>query len=91
LETTPPTPPEEMKLSAREIEIVDLAAAGALDKQIADRLGCSFHTVREHWRRIRAKTATTNRGSAMVAGILLSIGIKSSDYNAMRARAKITP
>lgn len=39
--------------SARQQEILGLAASGLGDKEIAQRLGVSVHTVDFHWRRIR--------------------------------------
>lgn len=53
----------EAALSDREIEIVDLVAAGLTNHEIADRLDISKRTVDNHISNILTKTATDNRVS----------------------------
>lgn len=59
--TTPPT-----ELSAREIEVLELVAAGLINKQIADRLGIGVTTVISHRRNLMEKL-----GIKTVAGLTL--------------------
>ena len=57
---------EKATLSAREEQILGLAASGLLDKEIVRELGVSIHTLHTYWKRIRAKLGEGNR-SALVA------------------------
>jgi DNA-binding CsgD family transcriptional regulator len=54
------------KLSEREQQLLTLAAAGHLDKQIGQELGISINTLRTYWNRIRHKMGDHSR-SALVA------------------------
>jgi DNA-binding CsgD family transcriptional regulator len=47
-------------------QIVELAAQGWTDKQIAHDLGISAHTVGTHWRRLRERTGASNRTAAVL-------------------------
>jgi DNA-binding NarL/FixJ family response regulator len=51
-------------LSAREVEVLRLVAAGRTNRDIADALFLSEHTVRAHVRNILTKTDTDNRTAA---------------------------
>ena len=51
-------------LSAREVEVLRLVAAGQTNREIADALFLSEHTVRVHVRNILTKTDTDNRAAA---------------------------
>ncbi len=51
-------------LSAREVEVLRLLAVGKTNREIADALFLSEHTVRVHVRNILTKTATENRTAA---------------------------
>lgn len=53
-------------LSKRELEIVQLAAQGCDNKEIADRLCLSDKTVRNHLSRIYQKLGVTNRMQAVM-------------------------
>jgi len=48
-------------LSARERQILGMAATGMLDKQIGPELGVSLNTLRTYWGRIRTKTGNFPR------------------------------
>lgn len=54
------------RLSAREREILELLAGGCLYKEIGDRLGISFSTVRAHLRNIYEKLHVQSRTEATV-------------------------
>ena len=51
-------------LTLREQEVLDLIATGATDKEIAERLSLSLHTVKSHVRSILSKTHALNRRHA---------------------------
>jgi pimeloyl-ACP methyl ester carboxylesterase/DNA-binding CsgD family transcriptional regulator len=52
------------RLSARELDVLRLVAAGRTNQQIADDLVISLNTVRRHMTNIFAKTGTVNRVGA---------------------------
>lgn len=62
---TPPASPAE-GLSRREQEILDLLARGDHNKQIADKLGITFETVRTHLRNIYEKLHVNSRTEAVL-------------------------
>ncbi|MGV3531729.1 MAG: response regulator [Chthoniobacteraceae bacterium] len=63
----PPTKPEEeVHLSKRETEILELLTKGLTNKEIADRLGLSVETVRVHLRRTYEKLHVHSRTEAVV-------------------------
>ena len=63
----PPTKPaEEVHLSKRETEILELLTQGLTNKEIADRLGLSVETVRVHLRRTYEKLHVHSRTEAVV-------------------------
>lgn len=51
-------------LSAREQEVLVLAAGGASNQEIAEKLSISINTVRSHMRKILSKLQLTNRREA---------------------------
>jgi DNA-binding CsgD family transcriptional regulator/PAS domain-containing protein len=59
-------PSELDRLSPRERQVLSLASAGLLDKQIANELGVTLNTLRTYWGRIRAKVGEVPR-SALAA------------------------
>jgi DNA-binding NarL/FixJ family response regulator len=58
------TPASPAGLTAREVEVLRLLAAGHTNRQIADVLSLSERTVHVHVRNILAKTRTENRAAA---------------------------
>lgn len=56
---------EAAVLSPREREVLELVAKGLLYKEIADQLGISFHTVRQHIGRIYEKLHVQNKTEAI--------------------------
>jgi DNA-binding NarL/FixJ family response regulator len=59
----------EEPLTHREIEVLEAMAAGRANKQIADDLGISSHTVKFHTSSIYKKLHVTNRAEAVAQGI----------------------
>lgn len=58
-------PPEEtVALTQREQEVLGLVAEGATDKEIADKLMLSIHTVKSHMRNVLAKLHLSHRHEA---------------------------
>jgi len=60
-------------LTSREIEVIELVAAGRRDKEIAIALTISTHTVRVHIKNIFAKLGVSDRTEAM--GVAIRRGI----------------
>lgn len=56
-------------LSEREIEILELIAAGAANKEIADRLSITEVTVKAHLRNLYAKIGAQNRAHAVTIAL----------------------
>ncbi len=56
---------ESAILSAREKEVLQLVSKGLLYKEIADQLFISFHTVRQHVRKIYEKLHVQNKTEAI--------------------------
>lgn len=61
-------------LSDREREVLHLAAAGFLDKQIGQELGLSLNTLRTYWSRIRVKLGDASRAALVVAYASTQLG-----------------
>lgn len=57
--------PEAAILTPREREVLNLIAKGLLYKEIADQLGISFHTVRQHIGKIYEKLHVQNKTEAI--------------------------
>jgi len=62
--TLTPATGDDYALTAREQEVLDLIATGATDKEIAEKLSLSLHTVKSHVRSILSKTHAINRRQA---------------------------
>jgi DNA-binding NarL/FixJ family response regulator len=62
----PQTAPDSERLTSREEEILGLLARGFITKEIADKLGISFDTVRFHLKNIYAKLHVRSRTEAVV-------------------------
>ncbi|MGZ8492180.1 MAG: response regulator transcription factor [Gemmatirosa sp.] len=60
---------ERFGLTAREVEVARLLAEGLTNQQLADRLGVSFFTARNHVERLLPKLGASNR--ACVGGVLM--------------------
>lgn len=55
---------DDVDLTRREVEVLGWVAAGATDKEIADELTISIHTVKSHMRNILAKLHVGTRREA---------------------------
>lgn len=60
-------------LTQRETEVVELIATGLSNKQIAERLGISAHTVKFHVNAILAKLDVHSRTEAVVRAVQLGV------------------
>ncbi|TAL56847.1 MAG: response regulator transcription factor [Bacteroidetes bacterium] len=72
---------EGVKLSDREIEIIQLIAAGLGNKQIADKLFLSVHTVATHRKNIMSKIGVNNSAGLVMFAIrqnLITRGITAN-------------
>jgi len=69
--TAPVQAKERFRLTAREQAAIQYLAKGCTNKQIADALGISEPTVKEHVRNIMQKTGTRTR-TGILARILAS-------------------
>jgi PAS domain S-box-containing protein len=58
-----------LPLSPREKEILGYAAAGLIDKEIAENMGVSVASVRTYWERLRVKLGAANRSHAIALGM----------------------
>lgn len=54
-------------LSARERQVLEMAAAGLIDKEIGSSLGVSLNTLRTYWSRIRLKVGEGSRAALAAA------------------------
>jgi two-component system, NarL family, nitrate/nitrite response regulator NarL len=59
--------------TARELEVVQLLAAGLTNKEIAQRLGITEHTVKFHVNAILGKLGAATRTEAVVQAARLGI------------------
>jgi DNA-binding NarL/FixJ family response regulator len=63
----------QQPLTPREVEVLQLLAAGLGNKVAAARLGISEHTVKTHVAALYAKLGVSSRGEAVAAGVRLGI------------------
>ncbi len=62
----PPQPANQLELTKRELEILELVAQGLVNKEIGDRLAISYWTVKAHVRHIYEKLHVRTRSEAVV-------------------------
>ena len=65
--------PEQVLLSAREREIIACAARGLSDREIAEQLTLSPHTIHRHMANIRRKLGRTSRTAAVAEAARLGL------------------
>lgn len=73
---------DDVRITKREREIVDLIGEGLANKEIAQRLHLAIHTVKSHVHRILEKLALQTR---------LQVGIYARSEGAADTPAKVTP
>src|SRR5271155_1155314 len=66
-------PDQHLRLTAREIEVMTAMADGASNKEIARRLGISFHTVKFHVAAVLEKLGAETRTEAVIKAAQLGI------------------
>jgi DNA-binding NarL/FixJ family response regulator len=64
-----PQPKKDYRLSEREREILVLMSRGLMKKQIADKLGLSYHTVSNHLRGVYDKLQVHTHGGAVAKAL----------------------
>lgn len=69
----PPGTADAVKLAPRELEVLRLVALGRGTQQIADELGISPHTVRNHVRHFRRKLDARTKLEAVLTAMRLGI------------------
>ncbi|GAA4739244.1 response regulator transcription factor [Flavisolibacter ginsenosidimutans] len=74
------TPFSNGHITPRETEILTLMAEGALNKQIASRLGISTETVKKHLRNIYQKTGAQNKIEALNKTRWLTASTPANQY-----------
>jgi DNA-binding NarL/FixJ family response regulator len=62
-------PQPDYGLTAREREVLELTVQGLVKKEIADRLGLSYHTVDNHLRSVYTKLQVHTRGGAVAKAV----------------------
>lgn len=67
------TPVDERLLSPREVECLELAAAGKSEWEIARILGISEHTVEKHLLNAKTKLGAVNRVQAVAVALRLGV------------------
>jgi DNA-binding CsgD family transcriptional regulator len=65
--SAPGTPTPDSDLTARETEILALVATGLSDREIAERLVLSPHTVHRHVANVRTELGLPTRAAAVAA------------------------
>ena len=80
---SPPAGPDEVvTLSSREQEILELLSQGLLNKEIADKLSISYHTVKVHLKHVYDKLHVRSRAEAMLKFMGDKSGSGNSSYGA---------
>ena len=74
--------PEEYKLSDREAQVLHLSAAGAMEAAIAEDLGLSVNTVRNHVENAKRKLDARNKAHAV------SLAMQSGEIDSISYRRK---
>lgn len=71
-------------LTAREEEVLEYAAKGKADKQMADSLSMAARTAEKHWEAIRKKLGVQNRGVAIYHYYQLRLDRKNQIISKLR-------
>ena len=76
------------EVHGREQQILELAAEGLTDKEIARELGISVDTVDTYWRRIRHRLGTSSRTAAVATALMQ--GTRASEERLGELQTAIT-
>ena len=74
------------QLTAREQQLMDLWVVGLGDREVADRLGISYGTVRSHGRTLRKKLGVSTRAQVVLKA--LALGLSRATCCCQRNRAQ---
>ena len=77
-EPAPATPSEEINLSQREQEVLELLAEGGSNKDISKKLGVSIETVTWHLKHVYSKLHVRSRTQAALKFLNLQKGFRAS-------------
>jgi DNA-binding CsgD family transcriptional regulator len=85
-------PQREAKATGRELQILELAAEGNTDKQIASNLGISKDTVASYWRRILLKYDAVSRTEVVArhAEQKAMVWVKEQGEEAVRLASEVS-
>lgn len=82
---------EDVTLSARQVEIIDLLAEGKSNKEIADTLKIGYGTVKQHLFVLFRKLGVTNRTKAVItASKILKDRSSNLSASAKKSKGKLT-
>jgi DNA-binding CsgD family transcriptional regulator len=71
-----------MKITRRQVEILELAASGLTDKEIAQKLCISYRTVRTHLERLTTNNEVRGRTAIVAHWLARGRAASSSVVNA---------
>ena len=75
-----PTPPEPVELSPRELEVLELVAAGMTNEAIAERLTLSVRTVERHLSNVYAKLRVSGKAGRAAAAVRFSETLRAGRH-----------
>lgn len=75
-----PAPPPRSRLTRRQIEVLQFVSEGFSNKEIADKMGITVETVKQHLQGLYTALGATSRMRAVV--IARRLGIDFEDHNA---------
>ena len=77
---SPPAPPEPVELSPRELEVLELVAAGLTNDAIATRLCLSVRTVERHLSNLYAKLRVSGKAGRAAAAVRFSESLRAGRH-----------
>jgi pimeloyl-ACP methyl ester carboxylesterase/DNA-binding CsgD family transcriptional regulator len=77
---TQPAPPEPVELSPRELEVLELVAAGLTNDAIATRLCLSVRTVERHLSNLYAKLRVSGKAGRAAAAVRFSESLRAGRH-----------
>ena len=73
-------PPEPVELSPRELEVLELVAAGLTNEAIAERLSLSVRTVERHLSNVYAKLRVSGKAGRAAAAVRFSETLRAGRH-----------